>query len=96
MPAQDHPKEEMLRLYYNTLLTRHFEDRLSKLYRQDKIFGGLCLSTGREAIPAGTCEHLRKDDVISPVHRDPGAFLIKGMEPGMLMAQILGKEAGAD
>jgi len=95
MPAKDHPKEEMLRLHYHMLLTRQFEDRLSKLYRQGKIFGGLYLSTGQEAIPAGTCEHLREDDVISPVHRDLGAFLIKGMEPRVLMAQILGKEAGA-
>jgi TPP-dependent pyruvate/acetoin dehydrogenase alpha subunit len=95
MPAKDHPKEEMLRLHYNMLLTRQFEDRLSKLYRQGKIFGGIFLSTGQEAIPAGTCEHLRKDDVISPVHRDLGAFLIKGMEPRILMAQILGKQTGA-
>ena len=95
MPAIDHPKEELLRLHYNMLLTRQFEDRLSKLYRQGKILGGLYLSTGQEAIPAGTCEHLRKDDVISPVHRDLGAFLIKGMEPKVLMAQILGKVTGA-
>jgi pyruvate dehydrogenase E1 component alpha subunit len=95
MPAADQPKEELLRLYYNMLLTRQFEDRLSKLYRQGKIVGGIYLSTGQEAIPAGTCEHLRKDDVISPVHRDLGAFLIKGMEPKVLMAQILGKATGA-
>ncbi len=95
MPAIDHPNDELLRLHYNMLLTRHFEDRLSILYRQGKILGGLFLSTGQEAIPAGTCEHLRKDDVISPVHRDLGAYLIKGMEPKTLMAQILGKETGA-
>ncbi len=95
MPALDHPKEELLRLHYNMLLTRRFEDRLSILYRQGKILGGLFLSTGQEAIPAGTCEHPRKDDVISPVHRDLGAFLIKGMEPKILMAQILGKETGS-
>lgn len=95
MPAIEHPDEELLRLHYNMLLTRRFEERLSILYRQGKILGGLFLSTGQEAIPAGTCEHLRRDDVISPVHRDLGAFLIKGMEPKILMAQILGKEAGA-
>jgi len=95
MPAIDHPNEELLRLHYNMLLTRRFEERLSILYRQGKILGGLYLSTGQEAIAAGTCEHLRRDDVISPIHRDLGAFLIKGMEPKMLMAQILGKETGA-
>lgn len=94
MPAKDLPKEKLLKLYHDLLLTRQFEDRLSKLYRQGKIFGGLYLSKGQEAIPVGTCQHLRESDVISPVHRDLGAFLIKGMEPKILMAQILGKEAG--
>ncbi|RJP67347.1 MAG: thiamine pyrophosphate-dependent dehydrogenase E1 component subunit alpha [Candidatus Abyssobacteria bacterium SURF_17] len=92
MPAL--PKKKLLRLYHDMMLTRMFEDRLSKLYRQGKILGGLYLSTGQEAIPVGTCAHLREDDVISPVHRDLGAFLIKGIEPRFLMAQILGKETG--
>jgi pyruvate dehydrogenase E1 component alpha subunit len=94
MAAKDLPKDKLLNLYYNMLLTRQFEDRLSKLYRQGKILGGIFLSTGQEAIPAGTCAHLRDDDVISPIHRDLGAFLIKGMAPKILMAQILGKATG--
>jgi TPP-dependent pyruvate/acetoin dehydrogenase alpha subunit len=94
MAAKDLPKEKLLKLYYDLLLTRLFEQRLSILYRQGKIVGGLYLSRGQEAIPVGTCQHLRKTDVISPVHRDLGAFLVKGMDPGVLMAQILGKQAG--
>ncbi len=76
------------------LMTRRFEERLTRLYRQGKIYGGLYLSRGQEAIPVGTCAHLREGDWISPVHRDLGAFLVKGMEPKILMAQIMGKEAG--
>lgn len=94
MAAKDLPKEKLLKLYHDMLLTRQFEQRLSILYRQGKIVGGLYLSRGQEAIPVGTCEHLKKEDVISPVHRDLGAFLVKGMDPGVLMAQILGKNTG--
>ena len=94
MPAKDLPKEKLLKFYHDMLFTRQFEQRLSTLYRQGKIVGGLYLSRGQEAIPVGTCEHLRKDDVISPVHRDLGAFLVKGMDPGVLMAQIMGKATG--
>jgi pyruvate dehydrogenase E1 component alpha subunit len=94
MAAKDLPKEQLLKLYYDLLLTRQFEQRLSILYRQGKIVGGLYLSRGQEAIAVATCQHLRKDDVISPVHRDLGAFLVKGMDPGVLMAQILAKETG--
>jgi pyruvate dehydrogenase E1 component alpha subunit len=94
MAAKDLPKEKLLKLFRDLLLTRMFEQRLSILYRQGKIVGGLYLSRGQEAIPVATCQHLRKDDYISPVHRDLGAFLVKGMDPGVLMAQILGKQAG--
>ncbi|GAB4342605.1 MAG: pyruvate dehydrogenase (acetyl-transferring) E1 component subunit alpha [Candidatus Abyssubacteria bacterium] len=94
MPAKDLSKEELLKLYKEILMTRRFEERLTRLYRQGKIFGGLYLSRGQEAIPVATCAHLREGDWISPVHRDLGAFLVKGMEPKILMAQIMGKEAG--
>ncbi|RJP24742.1 MAG: thiamine pyrophosphate-dependent dehydrogenase E1 component subunit alpha [Candidatus Abyssobacteria bacterium SURF_5] len=94
MAVKTYPKEKLLKLYHDLLLTRQFEQRLSILYRQGKIVGGLYLSRGQEAIPVATCQHLRKDDFISPVHRDLGAFLVKGMDPGVLMAQILAKQTG--
>ncbi len=86
--------ERDLQLYYWMKLTREFEDRVSKLHRQSKIHGGVYSGRGQEAVVVGTTVDLKAEDVIFPLHRDLGAFLVKGADPRRLMAQMLGKEPG--
>ena len=86
--------EQILEMYYLMRLSRAFEERLSLLYRQGKITGGIFSGIGQEAIVVGVCYGLRNDDFISPVHRDLGAFLVRGVDPNPLMAQIFGKRTG--
>jgi TPP-dependent pyruvate/acetoin dehydrogenase alpha subunit len=86
--------EDDLKLYFHLKLTRAFEDRVSKLHRQGKILGGVYSGMGQEAIVVGVCYGLLKEDFISPIHRDMGAFLIKGVDPKILMAQLMGKKTG--
>jgi len=81
-------------LYYFMRLTREFEDRVSKLHLQGKILGGVYSGKGQEAIVVGACYGLKPSDFISPLHRDMGAFLVKGIEPKLLMAQLFGKRTG--
>jgi len=81
-------------LYFYLKLTREFEDRVSKLHRQGKILGGVYSGKGQEAIVVGVCYGLHREDFISPIHRDMGAFLIKGVDPKILMAQLFGKKTG--
>ena len=83
-----------LKLYYYLKLTRFFEDRVSKLHRQGKILGGVYSGMGQEAIVVGVCHDLLREDFISPIHRDMGAFLVKGIDPKLLMAQLMGKKTG--
>ena len=90
----DFTQEQLLDLYYSMHLTRHFEETIERLYRQGKVVGGVFTGRGQEAVPVGTCHPLRKTDFIAPVHRDLGAFLVKGMSPGALMAQVMGKRDG--
>jgi TPP-dependent pyruvate/acetoin dehydrogenase alpha subunit len=87
-------RDQLVELYYHLHLTRHFEETAERLYRQGKIVGGVFTGRGQEAIPVGTCHPLRTTDFIAPVHRDLGAFLVKGMSPGVLMAQLMGKRDG--
>jgi pyruvate dehydrogenase E1 component alpha subunit len=47
-----------------------------------------------EAIAVGYASALERDDVIAPFHRDMGAFLIRGITPGEVLAQYLGKRSG--
>ena len=86
--------EQELELYYYLRLVREFESRVSKMHHQGKVPGGVYSGLGQEALVVGSTYGLRKDDFIFPIHRDLGAFLVKGVDPKVLMAQILGKKAG--
>ena len=44
------PPDDLLKIYYSLRLTRASEDRVIKLYRQGRIFGGVYVSNGQEAI----------------------------------------------
>src|ERR1700675_4178503 len=83
-----------LQLYYWMKLIRGFEDRVSRLHRQNKILGGVYSGAGQEALVAGICAPLQEGDLVAPLHRDLGVFLMRGVDPGRLMAQLMGKETG--
>lgn len=83
-----------LDLYFHLKLTREFEHRVSRLHAQNKISGGVYSGYGQEAVVVGTTCHLRREDVIFPLHRDLGALLVKGVPPGEVMAQLYGKATG--
>lgn len=92
--AKEIKREDLLRMYDYLRLTRAVEDRITALYRQGRIVGGVYTSYGMEAIAVGYASALERDDVIAPFHRDMGAFLIRGFTPGEVLAQYLGKRAG--
>lgn len=87
-------RADLLQMYYYLRLTRTLEDRITALYRQGRIVGGVYTSNGMEAIAVGYASALAPDDVIAPFHRDMGAFLIRGFTPGEVIAQYLGKRTG--
>ena len=55
---------------------------------------GVYTGIGQEAIIVGTCFGLRKEDFICPLHRDLGSFLMKGVEPKVMMSQMFAKTTG--
>lgn len=83
-----------LQLYYWMKLIRSFEERVSRLHRQNKILGGVYSGAGQEALVTGICAPLQEGDFILPLHRDLGVFLVRGVDPGQLMAQLMGKAGG--
>jgi acetoin:2,6-dichlorophenolindophenol oxidoreductase subunit alpha len=86
--------EQLLEMFYWLKLIRAFDERLSILVRQGKVKSGVYTGIGQEAIIVGTGYALRKADYVCPLHRDLGTFLIKGVEPRVMMAQMFGKSAG--
>ena len=87
-------KEQLLELYRYLLLTRLVEERLVNLYRQTKVVGGVFRSLGQEATAVGTCYALEPQDFISPLIRDLGAVLVKGIRPREIFAQYMAKAWG--
>ncbi len=82
------------RLLYYMKLMRDLEHRIEKLYRQGKIVGGVFFGRGQEAISAGSAILTQPEDVVCPSHRDLAAFLIRGMEPWVIVAHYLGRRDG--
>src|SRR5216117_2752225 len=86
--------EELLEMFYWLKLIRGFDERLSVLVRQGKVRSGVYTGIGQEAIIVGTCYGLRREDYICPLHRDLGSFLMKGVEPRVMMSQMFAKTTG--
>src|SRR5258705_12260965 len=86
--------EQLLEMFYWLKLIRGFDLRLSTLVKQGKVRSGVYTGIGQEAIIVGTCFGLRKEDFIAPLHRDLGAFLMKGVEPRVMMSQMFAKTTG--
>ena len=87
-------REQLLDLYYYLRLTRTLEERIGILYRQGKIYGGVYLSTGQEAVSVGAATVLEPGDIILPSHRDLGAHLVRGIQSREVLAQYLGRIGG--
>jgi pyruvate dehydrogenase E1 component alpha subunit len=86
--------DQLLDLYYWMRLTRAVDERLLLLYNQGKILGAAFSQRGHEAISVGAAFALGTEDIIAPMHRDMGSYLVRGMSPGRIMAQHLGRVTG--
>src|SRR6185436_1119408 len=86
--------DQLLEMFYWLKLIRAFDERLSILVKQGKVRSGVYTGIGQEAIVVGTCFGLRREDYICPLHRDLGSFLMKGVEPRVMMSQMLAKTTG--
>ena len=86
--------DQLREMFYWLKLIRGFDERLSTLVKQGKVRSGVYTGIGQEAIIVGTCFGLRKEDFICPLHRDLGSFLMKGVEPRVMMSQMFAKTTG--
>ena len=92
LPAID--KKILLQMYRSIYATRQFEIKSIELYRQGLIRGYLHPYLGEEAIAAGACAALGKNDFIVSTHRGHGHCISKGADLKLMMAEITGKATG--
>ncbi len=84
-------REQQLELYYFMMLNRQLEEQMVRLFRQNKIVGGLYSSLGQEATSVGTAYALEKRDWLAPMIRNIGALLVKGFRPRDIFTQHMAR-----
>jgi pyruvate dehydrogenase E1 component alpha subunit len=73
---------------------RVVEETIAELLDENEIRCPTHLYTGQEAIAAGVCAALQRDDYIFGGHRSHGHYLAKGGDLRALMAELYGKSTG--
>jgi TPP-dependent pyruvate/acetoin dehydrogenase alpha subunit len=84
-------RQQYIDLYHYMKLNREVEETMTRLFRQNKIVGGLYSSLGQEAISVGTAYALEKRDWMAPMIRNIGALLVKGVPPRDIFTQHMAK-----
>jgi pyruvate dehydrogenase E1 component alpha subunit len=76
------------------LVTRGVEERGHILYRQGKIPGSFYTGRGNEAASVGVATAMKPEDVGTPLHRDMGVHIVRGVDPWRIFAQYMGRQDG--
>lgn len=75
-------------------LIREAELRLSQLFADGEIPGFIHLSIGQEAVAAGVCAALSREDTLASNHRGHGHALAKGVDLEAFFLEIMGRAEG--
>jgi len=93
--ANDHlTRDQQLELYYWMRLTRTLDEMAVALWKQGRGVGGMFSQRGHEAISVGSGYALAPDDVVAPMHRDHGCYMVRGLTPRRIMGNLLGRATG--
>ncbi|HSM54819.1 MAG TPA: thiamine pyrophosphate-dependent dehydrogenase E1 component subunit alpha [Candidatus Sulfomarinibacteraceae bacterium] len=85
---------DLWKLYAMMLRSRLFEEAVSELWREGLISGEMHLGVGEEGIIAGIAAHLQEGDALALDHRGTSAMLLRGVDPVLLLKEMLGREDG--
>jgi acetoin:2,6-dichlorophenolindophenol oxidoreductase subunit alpha len=85
----------LVRRMYNAMLRiRLFEETQSRVFRAGEQEGFTHLYLGEEAIAAGACLNLTREDYITSTHRGHGHMVAKGGDFKKMMAELYGRSTG--
>jgi TPP-dependent pyruvate/acetoin dehydrogenase alpha subunit len=87
-------REDLLAVYRTMLITRGIEERGHILYKQGKIPGSFYTGRGNEGAAVGVATAMGPDDVGTPLHRDMGVHIVRGVEPWRILANYMGRIDG--
>jgi len=88
------PKETYRSLFEMMLRIRMVEEKIAELYPEQEMRCPVHLCIGQEAIAAGVCANLSRNDYVLSGHRSHGHYLSKGGNLKAMMAELYGKVTG--
>lgn len=77
-------------LYALMLKSRLFENAVADIWYDGKISGEMHLGMGEEAVIAGVVAHIQDGDAMALDHRGSAALIMRGVEPVLLLREMLG------
>lgn len=83
-----------LELLRDMVRIRRLEEKCAQAYGEGKIRGFLHLYIGEEAVGVGALHALAPEDNVVATYREHGHALVRGMDMGVLMAEMYGKVDG--
>lgn len=90
-----HLKPQILRkIYYYLIKIRRFEEKIIELYPKQEICCPVHLCIGQEAIAAGVCTNLKREDYVFSNHRNHGHLIAKGVDLKPIFAELYGRRTG--
>ena len=87
-------RDHSLKLLYQMMLIRRFEEKCAEMYSKTKIRGFLHLYIGEEAVAVGVMNCLTPDDYVLCTYREHGQALVRGIDAKIIMAEMYGKIEG--
>lgn len=82
------------KIYYYLIKIRRFEEKIIELYPKQEMKTPVHLYIGQEAIAAGTCVNLKKEDYVFSNHRNHGHLIAKGVDLKYIFAELYGRKTG--
>ncbi len=86
--------EKLIEMYKIMQTIRMIEQKIEAEYKYDEIKTPIHLSIGQEAVSAGVCIHLKKDDCVIGTHRSHAQYIAKGGDIKKMIAELYLRKTG--
>jgi pyruvate dehydrogenase E1 component alpha subunit len=86
--------DQLIELYRKMKTIRIVEQKIESEYKYDEIKTPIHLSLGQEAVSAGVCIHLRKDDYVFGTHRSHAQYIAKGGDINKMISELYLRKSG--
>ncbi|MEQ1880025.1 MAG: dehydrogenase E1 component subunit alpha/beta [Burkholderiales bacterium] len=87
-------KKHLEAIYRSMLRIRRFDEGVSDLFKEGLVKGTAHSYVGQEAVAAGACAALTRDDFVVSHHRGHGHCIAKGASLAKMMAELMGRATG--